>query len=121
MKNNFLGEMVISSILILLLLFMINPLDFWMPTPANMMFVIALGVFFMIFASFVWKEKSTDERDTLHRGIASRFAYLTGTGLLVVSIIFQSLSHMIDGWLIFILGAMILAKIVGLLYGRIRY
>lgn len=121
MKNSYFGEIIISLILIVLLVFLINPMNFWMPQPANMMMVAALAVLFVIFAGFVWKEKASDERESLHRYIGARFAYLTGTGVLVLGVVFESLSHMIDGWLVIALGAMILAKVVGLLYGRIKH
>lgn len=121
MKNSFLGEIVISLVLIVLLILIINPLNFWMPNQAHMMMVIALGVLFMIFASFVWREKTTDERDNLHRSIASRFAYVTGTGLLVIAIIVQILTHTLDMWIVVVLGTMILAKIIGLWYAKIKH
>jgi uncharacterized membrane protein len=100
---------------------MINPNDFWMPSKANMMLVAALAVLFIVFASFVWREKAVDERESLHKHIAARFAYLAGTSTLVIGVIMQSFQHMVDNWLVITLGVMILAKAVGFLYARKKY
>jgi len=85
------------------------------------MMIAGLIVVFALFASFIWGETAQDEREALHRFMAGRIAYLAGAGGLVVAIIVESLQHDLDPWLIGILGIMILAKISGLLYGRIKY
>ncbi|MBI3589373.1 MAG: hypothetical protein HY093_03110 [Candidatus Liptonbacteria bacterium] len=53
--------------------------------------------------------------------MADRIAFLVGTATLVIAIIIQSFRHELDVWLVVTLGVMILAKISGLLYGRIKY
>lgn len=121
MKNNFLQEIFISSALIVLLLLFLNPFGFWMPNTFLIMMVVGLIVVFALSASFIWRENVKDEREALHRFMASRIAYLTGAGGLVIGIIVQSFQHNLDGWLVFILGVMIFAKIIGLIYGRMKY
>ena len=121
MKNNFLQEVSVSVILVVLLVLFLNPLGFWMSNTLLMMLMPVLVVVFVVFASFVWKESSRDEREGLHKMMAGKFAFLAGAGALIIGIIVQSLQHNLDGWLVFVLGAMILAKIVGLIYGRIKY
>lgn len=121
MKNNFLQEIFVSLALIALLVFFLNPFGFWMPNTLLMMMVAGLIVVFALFASFIWRENTKDEREALHRFMAGRIAYLAGAGGLVAGIIAESLQHNLDPWLVGILGIMIFAKIIGLIYGRIKY
>jgi|SRR3989344_1575066 len=121
MKNNFPQETIVSGVLIILLVLFLNPFEFWMPPILLMMMVLGLVVVFSLFASFVWRENSKDEREGLHKMMAGRIAFLAGTAVLVIGIIIQSFRHELDVWLVFTLGVMILAKIIGLIYGRIKY
>jgi len=121
MKNNLLQEISVSVVLIVLLVLFLNPFDFWMPPVLLMMMVLGLVVVFVLFVSFIWRENSRDEREGLHKMMAGRIAFLAGTSVLVIGIIVQSFKHELDFWLILTLGTMILAKIVGLMYGRMRY
>ena len=120
MKNNFLQEVSVSLVLIILLVLLLNPFNFWMPTSVLMAMLVWLIVIFALFASFVWKEFAKDERELLHRMIAGRVAYLVGTGTLVLAIIVQCFSHNLDPWLVFALVLMILAKIFGIIYSRTK-
>src|SRR3989338_1977291 len=113
MKNNLIKEIVASFILVVLLLLFLNPFGFWMPNTLLMMMMLGFIVVFVVFASFVWKENSRDEREGLHRMAAGRIAFLFGTSILVIGIIVQRLKHELDFWLVVTLGVMILAKIVG--------
>jgi len=121
MKNNFLQEIIVSGVLIILLVLFLNPFELWMPPILLMMMVLGLVVVFSLFASFIWRENNKDEREGLHKMMAGRIAFLAGTATLVIAIIIQSFRHELDAWLVVTLGVMILAKIVGLLYGRIKY
>ena len=120
MKNNFIQEIVVSVVLIIFLVLFLNPFSFWMPSSILMMMVLGLVVTFVVFASFAWKENVRDERENLHKMLAGRIAFLVGTALLVVGIIVQSFRHEIDFWLVLTLGAMILAKVIGLIYGKTK-
>lgn len=120
MKNNFLKEVSISGILIILLVLFLNPFDFWMPTALLMMMVLGLVVVFALFASFVWRENHRDEREGLHKMMAGRIAFLVGAALLTLGIIVQSFNHNLDPWLVFVLTGMIVAKVITLIYGRIN-
>ena len=121
MKNNFLQEVSVSLVLIVLLVLFLNPFGFWMPTIFLMMMVLGLVVTFSLFSSFIWRENSRDEREGLHKMMAGRIAFLVGTALLVVGIIIQSFRHELDFWLVLTLVTMILAKIIGLIYGRVKH
>ena len=113
--------MIISVVLIVLLILFLNPFELWMPPVLLMMMVLGLVMAFALFASFIWRENSRDEREGLHKMMAGRFAFLAGTASLVIGIIVQSFRHELDFWLVLTLGIMILAKITGLIYGRARH
>ena len=121
MKNNFLQEIFISLVLIVLLISFLNPFGFWMPTILLMMMVLGLIVVFSVFVSFIWRENARDEREGLHKMMAGRIAFLAGTAILVIGIIVQSFKHELDFWLVLTLGTMILAKIIGLIYSRTKH
>lgn len=117
----FLSELAISIIFIILLFLLVNPLHFWMPTEVDMLMVLALVVVFGAFAVFVFQEKAVDERESFIRNIAGRYAFLFGAGILVIAVVMQTLSHQLDNWLVLALSVMILAKMIGIIYGRIKY
>ena len=121
MKNKFIGEIIISFLLIGLLVFFINPLDLFMPHVLHPFMVPFLILLFVIFAGFLWKEKPGDEREQLHKFIASRFAYFAGILILIIGIIFQSTNEAVDPFLIIAVSVMLLAKILGLVYGKLKH
>jgi hypothetical protein len=122
MKNNLtIVEFVFSLIIIVLLFFFINPFNLLMPPPYLTMLTVLLILIFGGFAVAVWREKARDEREGLHRMLAARFAFLSGAAFLVLSIIIQSLNHRLDPFLVYTLGVMILAKIIGQIYGKMKF
>lgn len=116
MKPNFSIEIIISIILLILTVLLLNPFHFWMPTQLHMLMLVAMVIVFIIFAAFIWKEKSADERDQMHKAVAGRWAYLIGSIILVTGIIVQSLNHTLDPWLIIALVSMVVSKLAGFIY-----
>ena len=112
MKNNYWGEIVFGTILIIFGILLINPFMFWMPTTMLMMAVAAFALIFFFFAGFVWKESSRDEREALHKFVAGRTAFLAGVGTLTLGIIIESFAHAIDPWLVAALTVMVVAKLI---------
>lgn len=92
-----------------------------MPGSLEMMVLLGLILVFAIFTSFLWREKAQDERENLHRLIAGRLAFLAGSAILVLGIVIQGFRHQNDQWLILALAGMVLAKVAGLIYGRMKY
>ncbi|MBI4097236.1 MAG: hypothetical protein HY428_02355 [Candidatus Levybacteria bacterium] len=121
MKNNFVGEIIISLVLVGLLIFFINPLDLLMPQPLHPFMVPFLIVLFIIFTGLLWKETPGDEREQLHKFIASRFAYFAVIATLIFGVVFQSFKGEVDPFLIIGICVTLLAKILGLIYGHIRH
>ncbi len=114
-------EAIFSIFLIILLLLFLEPFGLFMSPPFLMMIVLGLIVVFGIFTILIWREKVKDERENLHKMLASRFGFLAGAAVLVVGIIMQAFAHNVDTWLVVALIVMILGKITGLLYGQKKY
>lgn len=110
-----------SLALIGLLIFFINPFDLLMPHALHPFMVPFLIVLFIIFAGFLWKETPGDERDQQHKLIASRFAYFAVISTLVVGVIFQSFEGKVDPFLVIGVCTALLAKIIGLIYGKTKH
>lgn len=109
MKNN--THTILAAILIILLLLILNPFGFWMPTMAHMLVLGGTFVVFALFAVFIFRERGGDEREDAHRMLAGRIAFLVGSTALTCGILFQEYRGELDPWLIFSLVLMILAKI----------
>ncbi len=118
--NQNIQETIISVVFIVLLFLFLNPFDFWMPGMLLYMMIAGLVVSFALFASFIWKERSRDEREQLHKMMAGRVGYLSGVAVLVLGVVVESITSHVDPWLIAVLGAMIIGKIAGHIYGRRR-
>ncbi len=110
MKNN-IKETIVTTCLIALAILLLNPFNFWMPDMMVMAMLAVTLVIFGIFASFILREKSYDEREDKHRTLAGRNAFLVGSGILMVGIVVQGYSHSVDPWLVVTLILMILVKI----------
>lgn len=120
MKHNFLGETFISLILLGMLIFFVNPMDITMPSMMHSFIGPTLVILFIIFVAVLFKENGGDEREQLHKHIASRFAYFAGIGVVLLAIIVQSAHQVLDSWLVIIIAVMLLAKIIGLVYGNFK-
>lgn len=110
MKNNF-KETIITLSLIVIAILLLNPFHFWMPDMMVMSMLAIALVLFGVFASFILREKSIDERDDQHRTLAGRNAFLVGSATLLLGIIVQGYSHAVDPWLVITLIAMAVVKI----------
>lgn len=121
MTKQFIAELIITTILLILLMLVLNPMNLWMPAEAAMMLTAFILVTFLLFAAFIWNEHSHDERENLHKLMAGRIGFLAGCGILVAGIIVQELHHALDPWLVFALGVMVIVKIVSSIYARFTH
>ncbi len=112
MNNNMYKEALVTVGLIGLAVLLLNPFHFWMPDMMVMSMLASTLGLFAVFASFVLRENKFDEREEGHRALAGRNAYLVGAGLLTLGIVVQGYTHAVDPWLVVILIAMIVVKIV---------
>lgn len=111
MKNS-IKETIITVCLIAIAILLLNPFHFWMPDMMVMAILAVALVLFGVFASFILREQTVDERDNVHRTLAGRNAFLAGSSILMIGIAIQGYSHAVDPWLVIALIVMILVKIV---------
>jgi L-asparagine transporter-like permease len=117
MRNkNYLIELIVPFLLIAVLALFLSPADLFMPMSQIAMLGVLLTVVFLIFAGFIWNEKAKDERESSHIQSAGRYSFLTGLIIAISGILWGSLAHNIDPWLVFTAIGMILTKVFFRLY-----
>jgi hypothetical protein len=116
MKNNFIIESSVGIILVGIAVIILNPTGMLMPSMAHMTMLGLLLVVFVVYASFVLREKAVDERDVLHRMFAARVSFFTGTALLTLGVFLGAVRGDVDKWLVIALVGMIIAKLSGRYY-----
>ena len=114
------GELFVSLVLIALLGIVFNPWNTAMPDFMIMSLLLGLVVIFTVFAVFVWRENHGDEREVFHRHFADRIGYLAGSAFLLLAIVVEELNHALDRWLVAALAVMVLGKVAGLIYGKMK-
>lgn len=111
----------VSAIAILgIAILFLNPGHLTMPDNLQSMFIVGLMVSFLIFAAYLLREKSSDERETMHILTAGRISYLVGVGTLILGIILKALKHEIQPWLVITLCAMIFSKLLSRIYSHFK-
>jgi hypothetical protein len=111
----------ISAVAILgIAVLFLNPGQLAMPDTMNSMLIVVLIISFLTFAAFLFKEKSSDEREMVHILAAGRISYLVGVGALIAGLIMQALSHEIDPWLVIALCAMVFSKLISRIYSHFK-
>lgn len=98
----------------------LNPGHLTMPDTMVSMLIVGLILSFLTFAAFLFREKSSDERESVHILTAGRISYLVGVGVLIVGIILQALKHEIDPWLVISLCAMVFSKLLSRIYSHFK-
>lgn len=97
----------------------LDPLMVLMPTGVVYLVITLFFLGYISFTLLVWRETAHDEREHAHRAYAARVAYLAGTGVLVIGIIYQALTiHVVDPWLVLTLTIMVCAKYFGLRHAQ---
>lgn len=114
------GEISVAVVLILLLGILFNPWQMAMSDSLLMILLTSLVVVFLVFSAFVWRENKGDERDVAHRLLADRYAYLAGSFFFLIGVVVQELQHTLDPWFLLGFAVMILAKVAGLIYGKLK-
>jgi len=121
MIREFFSETVVGVVMLLLIIILVNPTGMLMATSTEMMLLVGIVLLFGLFALFVWREKAGDEREIMHRMFADRIGFLAGSATLIFGIIIEGLKHNLSDWLLVALGVMVLAKIFGSIYGKIKH
>lgn len=110
MKNN-IKEIILTVAIMFMSILLLNPLNFWMPNMLVICILALILAFFGLLASVILRENSKDERDDLHKGLAGRNAFLVGSFVSVIGIVYQGLMHKVDTWLVLVLTSMIITKV----------
>ena len=111
MKNNN-KEIILTLAILCMTILLLNPFDFWMPNMMVMCILASILALFGLFAGLILREKSEDERDDMHKGLAGRNAFLVGSFVIIVGITMQGYAHNVDPWLVLALTAMIATKLI---------
>lgn len=114
-------EIIVGTGLIVLLILLLNPTSVYMPSKTTMTVLGGVAILALIFSSFIWKETAQDERESMHRLLAGRNAFLAGAGILLLGIAIQTFQHRLDSWLVSTLGIMVFTKLVTRWYSRSKY
>lgn len=120
MNKSILYQTITAIIILILLLLAANPFNFWMPPQVIMLLVCSIAIAFFAFAAFIIKEHSLDEREKLHNLIAGKFAFLSGTTVLIIATVVKELRGQPDPWIIGALGTMVFTKILVRIFTEIK-
>ncbi len=113
-------EVLTTIIITVLLVLIANPFNFWMPSMMHMLVLALFTVTLGAFATLMWREHAHDEREQTHRNSAGRAGFLAAAAVLTIGIVVQSTMHTLDPWLVYTLGAMIIAKTGAFIYSRAK-
>ncbi len=113
-------ETISALVIIGIAIIFLNPGHLTMPDTMVSMLIIGIIIAFLTFAAFLFRERSSDERESVHILTAGRISYLVGVGTLITGIILQALKHEIDPWLVIVLCSMIVAKLTSRIYSQIK-
>ncbi|PIR82932.1 hypothetical protein COU19_03280 [Candidatus Kaiserbacteria bacterium CG10_big_fil_rev_8_21_14_0_10_56_12] len=105
-------EYLVASLLVMLLVLLGNPFMFWMPSMMTTLVLVVVAVLVVIYAGLILRERRGDERELLHRMLASRAAYLAGIVVLTIALLLQGIRGEADPWIAATLATMVLAKVV---------
>lgn len=113
-------ETLSATLILGIAILFLNPGHLTMPDTMVSMLIITLIISYLTFAAYLFREKSSDEREAVHILTAGRISYLVGVGTLIIGIILQALKHEIDPWLVIALCAMIFSKLLSRIYSHFK-
>ncbi|CAN5151298.1 hypothetical protein BH11PAT4_BH11PAT4_6450 [soil metagenome] len=95
-KSKFVLDIALVVSLTLLSLLAVAPDALVMPSSLQMAILAVACAAVAAFLVFLWRETPADEREASNQFTASRFAYSTGAGFLIIALIYQGLTHQPD-------------------------
>jgi len=108
---------IVSALAILIVGFLIlDPMSFYYTNMQTASLVIILLIAYVAFQIFIWKAKPQDEREDQLLYRANANAYLFGTAVLVIGLVYQAFSHSVDVWLLIALLVMIISRMASCFY-----
>jgi len=114
------AEIILSFVFLVLLGACVDPFHLWMPTPVQMLALSLLIVAGVIYAGLLFRERPRDEREALHVARSSRGGYLVGVVGLVAIVVYRTATGSTDKSAIVVLAAMVIVRLLLLLWNRRR-
>jgi nicotinamide riboside transporter PnuC len=111
-KNKFVVDLCLLLGLTVLTFISIAPKVIIMPSAVEMALLLVVTVLLVGFLLLFWRENPADEREVENQASASRSAYIVGSLVLVVALVWQSFSHDVDPFIPLTLLVMIATKLV---------
>jgi hypothetical protein len=117
MNNNIITHSLLAVTLVVLLVLLTDPFMNFMPPMVALVALLIIVILVGIWTGSILRESPGDERAILHSMNAGRVAYLSGTGVLTLAVVYQGLvHHMVNTEVALALGIMVVAKIVAQQY-----
>ncbi len=114
-------EIGASIVLALLLITISNPLNSSSISEyINYWIAISVMVFFGL-AFLMCHKSSNDEREQLLLLLGERFGFMAGALILMKGLIIQVIDGLVDPWLLGTFVVMLLAKTLGMIYGKVKH
>jgi len=114
--NNTYIHIGVAFVLTFFLLTLADLVPFWMPMMGEMTALVVVTLLLIVWAGFVIQEKAHDEREVVLKMKAGRVAYVSGLAVLVVALVMQGMSDVIDPWIAVALAVMVVSKLFTRLY-----
>jgi cobalamin synthase len=105
-------DIILLVTLTVLLVVTIAPKALVMTTDIQMLILAIALALLAGFVVMVWREHPEDEREIHNQVLASRYAYIVGTSILIVALTVGSLRHNLDPFIPTALIAMIATKLI---------
>jgi heme/copper-type cytochrome/quinol oxidase subunit 2 len=113
-------EIILIILISFLAIVATDPFSILMPSLFQMMLALLLLLIFITFSIFLWREKSNDEREELHRLKSGKVAFWAGSAILIIGIVYQIFNHSLDNWLVGALVVMVATKAISLYKNRLN-
>ena len=114
-------EFVLAGGALGLVLLLLNPGNWYMPSMLVEGLVVSLYILFALFVIFVWQEKANDEREEALQMRVGRLSYLATASILVIGIGVEALQEHMNVWLVLGLFAAVIAKTLGKYFYKDRF
>ena len=110
-KNNLTQEIILATVLAVLAITLLEPFGLFMTDMQTLSVSAVLFIGLGLFATLMFREEASDEREELHRMRSDRLAFLLGATAVVSAIAWSVSEHQNPKLLILTLLVMIVSKI----------
>lgn len=116
MKNKVL-HIFLAVALVALLVLLTDPFMVFMPPMVALVVLLIIVLLVATWSGFILRETAVDEREMSHKMHAGQIAYLSGTAVLTIGIVYEALVlHHVDPFLALALGVIVVVKLLARAY-----